>query len=188
MTKWMDEAVRLKVRELEVQSGLREFPISVFTCKTLTKLHIENCSRLKVMEWHSPFNLPCLKTLSIVVFCNPSLNAFKLIRGCPILETLSLTVLDQGCGHPEDYIFNIHTLKHLKLEVTGKCNKTINNVVLNVPTLEDLFIGGWWCSHFVMEDFPSLVSVKFSSFVPWLEHLWVELLKGISRSMSISFN
>ncbi|PWA50612.1 FBD-like protein [Artemisia annua] len=120
------------------------------------------------------------------VYRSPSLNAFKLIRGCPILESLSLAV-SYRWGQSEDYIFNIPTLKHLKLEATGKCVKTINKVVLNVPNLEDLFISGEWCSLFVMEDFPTLVSVKISPFVLWLEHLWVELLKGISGAKLISF-
>ncbi|GJX68652.1 FBD-like protein, partial [Tanacetum coccineum] len=136
------------------------------------------------MEWQTPFNLPSLKTLNMFVYSGPSLNAIKLIRGCPILESLSLTVSFRG--QPEDYIFNIPTLKHLNLEVIGKCRETISKVVLNVPNLEDLFIGGQWCSQFVMEDFPSLVMVNIS-FVLWIEHLRVELLKGISGAKSISF-
>ena len=87
------------------------------------------------MEWHSPFNLPCLKTLSIDVFFSPSLiNAFKLIRGWPILETSSLKLSFISniivSSQRDDYIFNIPTLKHLKLEAIGKCVTTSNKTHL----------------------------------------------------------
>ncbi|GKA35886.1 RNA-directed DNA polymerase, eukaryota, reverse transcriptase zinc-binding domain protein [Tanacetum coccineum] len=185
-TKWVDEAVRLNVRDLEIQSVMLELPLSLFTCKTLTKLTIENLNSAKDLEWQTPFNLPCVKTLDIGVYDNPSLTAFRLIRGCPVLESLAFYIHERN--NEEEYRFNIPTLKHLKLKVwKSRPRIGVNKIVLNVPNLEDLFVGGWWRSLFVMEDFPSLVSVTFSDF--WLRYgnLWVEFFKGIIEAKSLSY-
>ncbi|PWA65712.1 FBD-like protein [Artemisia annua] len=185
MTKWINDAISLNVRDLDIQFALLELPVSFFTCKTLTKLRIENGSDFEVMDWQTPFNLPCLKTLDIAIFSDPSLNAFRLIRGCPVLESLSLKITWRG--DEEDYIFRIPTLKHLKLSVP-KCASIINKVVLNVPNLDSFCLDGTWCSLFVMEDFPSLVSVSFSFSEVRFVHLYVELLKGITGAKSLSLD
>ncbi|GKA35884.1 FBD-like protein [Tanacetum coccineum] len=182
MTKWIDEAVRLNVRELDIQSDLLELPLSFLACKTLTKLTIESNRSWEVLDSQTPFNLPCVKTLDVAVFDNPSLNAFKLIGACPVLESLSFKIDNRS--DEEEYRFTIPTLKHLKLRI--RKSDPINKVVLNVPNLEDLFISGWWCSHFVMEDFPSLVSVTFSDLQLAFDNLWAELLKGIIGAKSLS--
>ncbi|KAJ0669147.1 putative F-box domain, leucine-rich repeat domain superfamily, F-box-like domain superfamily [Helianthus annuus] len=102
---WIDKAVRLNVRELDIQGLMLSLPLSFFTCKTLTKLRLnnENCH---YFLWKSgclcPVNLPCLKTLDIVAYSNPFANAFKLIAGCPMLESLSLEVTK--CNSEEDLI------------------------------------------------------------------------------------
>ncbi|PWA44263.1 FBD-like protein [Artemisia annua] len=155
MTKWINEALRRKVSEFEIQCGLLELPISFYTCKTLTKLRVENECQEVFMDWQTPFNLPCLKTLDIALFSKPSLNAYKLIRGCPILESLSL----QFTYDPdeEEYIFSIPTLKRLTLVKKlkwGPCNK----LVFIVPNLEELCLDSRWCLPFRMEELPSLVS------------------------------
>ncbi|PWA62518.1 FBD-like protein [Artemisia annua] len=183
VSKWIDEAVRLNVSELDIRVMLLGLPLSLFTCKTLTKLRVGfNSQHSNVWDWPTQVNLPCLKTLDIAVFSNPSLNAFKLIGGCPVLESLSFEV-DHRSGE-EEYRFSIPTLKHMKLRI--RKSDPINKVVLNVPNLEDLFISGWWCSHFVMEDFPSLVSVTFSGFRLTFDNLWAELLKGIIGVKSLT--
>ncbi|PWA44262.1 FBD-like protein [Artemisia annua] len=187
MTKWINEAVRLKVSELEVQYGdLLELPFCLFTCKTLTKLRIDNYNERDVCDSQTPFNLPCLKALDIAIYRNSSPIVFKLISGCSILETLSLQIY--SLSNIEEYKFNIPTLKRLTLRL-WKSRSNINKVVLNVPNLEDLFIFGGWCSLiFVMQDFPSLVSTEFSSSVLWSDHFWVELLKGLTRAKSLSLS
>ncbi|PWA50858.1 FBD-like protein [Artemisia annua] len=182
LTKWIDEAVRLNVRELYIQSGLLKLPLNLLTCKTLTKLTIESNNYCDGLDRQTPFNLPCLKTIDITVFGIGSRNALKLIRGCPVLESFSLQMIH--CSEEEECRFDIATLKHLKLK-TWKWG-SFKKVVLNVPNLEDLTIGGRWGSPFVMEDLSSLVSVTFSLY-PEPSHLWVELLKGIIGAKSLSF-
>ncbi|PWA42570.1 FBD-like protein [Artemisia annua] len=155
MTKWINEALRRKVGEFEIQCGLLELPISFYTCKTLTKLRVENECQNEFMDWQTPFNLPCLKTLDIVVYRHPSLNAFKLIRGCPVLESLSLQFT--GYNNDNEDIFSIPTLKRLKLIRKLKW-RSCNKLVFIVPNLEDLCLDSRWCSPFEMEELPSLVS------------------------------
>ncbi|PWA49887.1 FBD-like protein [Artemisia annua] len=186
VSRWIDEAVRLRVRELDIQVILLELPSSLFTCKTLSKLRIGYNSRdWDVCDWPTQVNLPCLKTLDVAVFGSPFLNAFRLIRGCPVLESLSLEITWRG--DEEDYIFRIPTLKHLKLSIV-KCASIINKVVLNVPNLDSFCLDGRWCSLFVMEDFPSLVSVSISFWEVRFVHLYVELLKGITGAKSVSLD
>ncbi|KVH97371.1 F-box protein At4g09920-like [Cynara cardunculus var. scolymus] len=185
-SKWINEAVRLNVRELDIQVILLELPISLFTCKTLTKLRLD-CGVFDLDVWNcpSPVALPCLKTLDIAVSREPSASAFKLIHGCPVLESLSLQVLWRN--DEEEYNFNIPTLKRLRL-ITMKCVSVINKVVLNLPNLEYLFVGGILCSLFVMVDLSSLVKARVSYFEVRFSDMLVELLKGISGAKSISWS
>nr|XP_043625826.1 F-box/LRR-repeat protein At3g59200-like [Erigeron canadensis] len=111
--KWIDEAIRLNVSELEIRSVLLDLP-SPFVRKTLTKLTLV-CTRYWD-DWNItyPVDLPLLKTLDIEVYTNPNLNAFKIIPGCPLLEYLSLEVTRHEGD--EEYNFNIPTLKCLKIK------------------------------------------------------------------------
>ncbi|KAF5757170.1 putative F-box domain, FBD domain, leucine-rich repeat domain superfamily [Helianthus annuus] len=179
--KWIDAAVRLHVSELDVKAMLLELPLCLFTCRTLTKLRIDHDTQYEeVWECPSLVNLPFLKTLDIVVFKNPIVNAFKLIPGCPMLESLSLHV--QCCNNEDDYIFNIATLKRLKLTF-NKAPVVHTRVVLHVPNLEYLSIGGG--SIFVMEDMPSLVEASVG-FGDTKVDRWVEFLKRITGIKSLS--
>ncbi|XP_022024832.1 FBD-associated F-box protein At3g52670 [Helianthus annuus] len=138
--------------------------------------------RLDSTVWKCPcqVTLPCLKTLDITVYTNPLVSAFKLISGCPVLESLYLKVGYVGFVH---YTFNIPTLKRLKL--TLLCSSDINEVIIDVPNLEYLFVGGIMCSVFVVKNVLSLVEASIS--VHGLSvHLWDELLKGISGVKSLS--
>ncbi|KAJ9563525.1 hypothetical protein OSB04_008685 [Centaurea solstitialis] len=186
VSKWISEAVRLNVHELDIQVKLLELPISLFTCKTLTKLRLGSSVHGSDV-WHCPssVDLPCLKTLDVVVSKETSASGFKLIHGCPVLESLSLLVAWRN--DEQEYNFNIPTLKRLKL-ITMKCVSVINRVVLNVPSLEYLFVGGILCSLFVMEDLPSRVEATVSYFEVRFSDLLVELLKGISGAKSISWS
>ncbi|KAJ0448990.1 putative F-box domain, FBD domain, leucine-rich repeat domain superfamily [Helianthus annuus] len=187
VSNWIDKAVRLNVRELDIEVIEQvELPLSLFTCKTLTKLRLKTAFR----ECPCRVNLPCLKTLAIFVYKNPFLNAFKLIAGCPVLESLYLKV--SFYDGVEDYIFRIPTLKRLKL--TFLCSPVVNKVVLDVPNLEYLFVGGTPCSIFVMKNVSSLVEASISLYdftydhlqKLTFEHLWAELLKGVSGVKSLS--
>ncbi|XP_076945206.1 F-box protein At4g09920-like [Bidens hawaiensis] len=186
VSNWIDEAVRLNVCELDIQVMKFKLPLSMLTCKTLTKLRL-NCSAYDLTVWYpSLVYFPCMITLDITIY-NPFVNLFTLINGCPTLETLSLEV--RCIAIPTiHYILYIPTLKQLKLTLP-KC-VFINKVVLHVPNLEYLSVGGVLSSIFVIEDVSSLVeaSVSFSemSFYGKISHQWVELIKGLSGVKSLS--
>ncbi|GKC44931.1 FBD-like protein, partial [Tanacetum coccineum] len=179
VSKWISEAVRLNVSELDIQMisniGL---PLSLFTCNTLSKLSLKLIGHYKTeFSWECPpsIYLPNLKTLDIIdnfkrfdininsISCD---NIFKLIRGCPLLEDLSLKIHNMP-GYIEDFYFKAPTLKRLKLALLYWCSDDIHKVVLNVPNLEYLHIeeSSLLCSLFVMEDLSSLVKAKVSCFV-----------------------
>ncbi|MFS8021013.1 putative leucine-rich repeat domain superfamily [Helianthus anomalus] len=128
-------------------------------------------------------NLPCLKTLDIVAYTNPFVNAFKLINDCPVLESLSLEIT--MCKYKKDFMFIIPTLKRLKLSFI-KHASVLNKIVLNVPNFEYLFVHGVLSSSFVMEDVSSLVEASISCTQMRNHHLWFELLKGINGVQSLS--
>ncbi|KAJ0430576.1 putative F-box domain, FBD domain, leucine-rich repeat domain superfamily [Helianthus annuus] len=184
ISSWIDKAVRLNVSELDIQVLIFKLPLSLFTCKTLTKLRIDDGNlNSRVWECPCPVNLPCLKTLDIAVHDNPFVNAFGLIRGCPILESLSLEVsIDKE--EERYYIFNnIPTLKRLKLILERVFFSVTKQVVLNLPNLEYLFVGDSLGSVFVVEDLPSLVEASVSSY-----HMCLEFLKGISGVKSLTID
>lgn len=183
VSKWITHAIKLNVSELDIQVRKLDLPLSLFTCKTLTKFRLNfgaNSTRYKAL-WGCPseVNLPCLKTLDIVVYSEPFENAFKLIDGCPVLENLSLNITRRDTA--ENYRFNIPTLKRLTLSFYSTV-ALINDVVLNVPNLEYLCIdANTLTSRFVMRDLSSLVEAKVSCGVKD-DHLWDQLMKGISRA------
>ncbi|KAK9074363.1 hypothetical protein SSX86_006961 [Deinandra increscens subsp. villosa] len=187
VSDWIDQAVKLNVRELDIDVFQLTLPLSMFTCNTLTKLRLNRGIHDKgVWECPSLVYLPSLKSLDISVYTNPFVNAFKLIHGCPMLESLSLEV-NVHEKDEEDYIFDIPTLKRLKVTLRDSAS-VINKVVLRLPNLEYLLIGGTLCSNFVMEDVSSLVEacVSFSNVRLDRSHLWVELLNGLSGVKSLS--
>ncbi|KAK1412158.1 hypothetical protein QVD17_33171 [Tagetes erecta] len=184
LSNWINEAVRLNVRELDIKVFQLGLPLSLFTCKTLTNLRLSHSEDDK-SGWECPclVYLPCLKNLDVNVFGNPFVNAFKLISGSPILESLSLVISSHN--GEEDYVFNIPTLKRLNLYLHDRSNT--NKVVLNVPNLESLFVGGKMCSLFVMEDVSSLVAATIKCHsIFGRGDMWVELLKGVSGVKSLS--
>ncbi|XP_076904250.1 FBD-associated F-box protein At4g10400-like [Bidens hawaiensis] len=166
ISNWIDKAITLSIRELDIQYKLFELPSSLFTCTTLTKLKI--CVPV--------VNLPCLKTLDVAVFTSPFSSAFKLIAGSPMLEDLSLQVV-MHCDE-KDFVFDIPTLKRLKLRLFRSENT--NKLVLGVPKLEHLLFDGTLYSLFVMEDVLSLVEASFSFEDKSFNNHMVELSKGIS--------
>ncbi|KAJ0435488.1 putative F-box domain, FBD domain, leucine-rich repeat domain superfamily [Helianthus annuus] len=186
VSNWIDELVRLKISELDLQVQQLQLPPSMFTCKTLTKLRLDRSGYAfrDVWEFNCPVNLPCLKTLDIAVYATPSVNAFKLISGCPMLESLSLEVTWFNMNE-EDYVFNIPTLKRMKL-TWSKYDLRINKVILNVPNLEHLYVRGALRSVFVMEDVSSLVEASVPLDYVSYGHLSAELLKGLSGVKSLS--
>ncbi|XP_076946708.1 F-box/LRR-repeat protein At3g59200-like [Bidens hawaiensis] len=186
-SSWIDKAVQLNVHELDIHAVKVEPPLSMFTCKTLTKLRLRynvDDDDQSVWKWTSSVCLPCLKTLDIVVYKNPFQSTFKLISGCPMLECLSLEVTIRN--DEKNYIFNIPTLKRLKLTFSSVITIVVKEVVLNVPNLEYLFVGGVLYSFFVMEDVSSLVEASISFSEITYNYLWVELLTGISGVKSLS--
>ncbi|KAI7741180.1 hypothetical protein M8C21_019359 [Ambrosia artemisiifolia] len=184
---WIYKVVRLNIRDLDLEAHLFQLPLSMFTCKTLTTLILIQSPHDRNDDWeiHFPVNLPCLKTLDITGYANLVPSAFKLINGCSVLESLSLKVTFSG--GLEDYLFNIPTLKRLRIIfICHEFHKNMNKVVLNVPNLEYIFFDGTLCSLFVMEDVSSLVEASFKFFRIFFYFLWVELLNGLSGVKSLS--
>ncbi|PWA93275.1 FBD-like protein [Artemisia annua] len=182
LSKWIREAIRLNVCELDIQVKNPKLPLSIFTCKTLTKLRL-HLNHSYSFNWDGSCNLPCLKTLDIVVHSKFSIEyAFKVIHGCPSLETLSLILYR---GDLKVYNFKIPSLKRLKLKFF---QSSVNKVVLNVSSLEYLFLGGNLFSFFFMENLSSLVEAKVSCEIRYI-HFLSDFLKGISgvKSLYLTF-
>nr|GEW73653.1 FBD-like protein [Tanacetum cinerariifolium] len=174
-------------------------PLSLFTCNTLSKLSVKLINPFyNEFSWEFPpsIYLLNLKTLDITdnfnrfdininsISCD---NIFKLIDGCPLLEYLSLKI--QMPSTTEDFYFKAPTLKRLRLALLYNSANDIHTVVLNVPNLEYLHIDESivLCSLFVMEDLSSLVKAKVSYYV-FEYHLWVELLKGLSKVRNLTLD
>ncbi|KAJ0633868.1 putative F-box domain, leucine-rich repeat domain superfamily, F-box-like domain superfamily [Helianthus annuus] len=174
LSNWIDKAIGLNVREVDICASTR-LPSSLFTCKTLAKLRLNQC----VGKSLSLIYLPCLKSLDIVGFPNS-----KLIHGCPMLESLSSKV--SWCDLKKDYIFNIPTLKRLELTFASTINEVNHKVVLRVPNLEFLSVVGVLSSSIVFEDVSSLVGASIACHEPTVIQRWVELLKGIRRVQNLS--
>ncbi|KAI3764209.1 hypothetical protein L2E82_14213 [Cichorium intybus] len=176
VSMWINEAIKLNVCELDIKVTMRELPPNLFSCKSLTKLRLDaSCVDLTVPF---PVILPRLKTLDISIKNRPSLNAFRVIQGCPVLESLSLLI---RLSDYEDCKFNIPTLKKLELTTYGQA-PVINKIVLNLPNLEYLGVDGCLRSAFVMEDLSSLVEDVLKSPLPKFPNLRHLELKGSTRT------
>ncbi|PWA74138.1 FBD-like protein [Artemisia annua] len=173
MSKWITEALRLNVSELESLHGKDSHKVKITFYYPVSHS----------LDLQSSVNLPCVKILEIVIILNgPSDNVFKIIGGCPVLENLSLRV--SSWNNKEDYYFKIPTLKRLELSISDSTT-IIKNIVLNVPKLEYLFVDGILYSHVVIEDMSSLVEAK-SSCEARYDHLGIEFLKGLSKAKILS--
>ncbi|CAH1416545.1 unnamed protein product [Lactuca virosa] len=185
VAKWINEAIRLNVSEVDIQVRKIGLPLSLFTCKTLTKLRLAGSTfdDSDVFNGQSPVvMLPGLETLDLNVSRISCVNLFRFIHGCPVLESLSLEIL--WPDDEVDYNFNIPTLKRLELRMSSLYT---SKVVLNVPNLEYLCVGEDLCPHFVMKDLSSLVeaAVFFNGgLIDYRQK--VELLKGLSGVKSLS--
>lgn len=187
-SEWISEAVKRNVCELDIQVRKLHLPLSLFTCKTLTRFRLHFFPRHGSQSralWDCPsvVTLPCLKTLDVMVYSNPFDTVFKLIHGCPALENLSLEITRRNSA--DDYCFEIPTLKRLTLSIFSSIS-AIHRVVLNVPNLEYLCVSQQCLqSLFVIKDLSSLVEAKSSCGIVCY-HLWAELLKGISGAKYLS--
>ncbi|GJQ94897.1 FBD-like protein [Tanacetum coccineum] len=180
---WIKKAVAFNVCELDIEVTTVELPLSLFTCKTLTKFRLHySYPQFSLPDCVSSINLPNLITLDINVASEPFHDAVKLIHCCPILVNLSLKI--KWWDEKEDYTFNIPTLKRLKLSIFSSSLR-VKKVILNVPNLECLIVDGVWCSRFVIEDLSSLVEANVSCKVVH-EYLWFELLKVTSEAKFLS--
>lgn len=182
VSKWINKALRLNVCEIDVRVRHLELPLSLFNVETLTKLTLHfTFLHCPFLDLQSSVNLPCVKNLEIVILNEPCEHVFKVIHGCPKLESLSLRI--RWWNHEEDYSLKLPTLKRLELSIS-ESTSLINKVVVNVPNLEYLLVDGILCSHLVLENLPSLVKAKTSCEVDH-DHLGAELLKGINEAESL---
>ncbi|KAM0017033.1 putative leucine-rich repeat domain superfamily [Helianthus debilis subsp. tardiflorus] len=180
LSNWIDNVLKLNVRELDICVIQSELPSSVFTCKTLTDLRLELCA-CDYYRWELPSTiyLPCLKTLDIVGCNNP-----LVIHGCcPVLESLSLEV---SCNDEENFILNIPTLKRLKLICRSGYSNVNNKIILRVPKLEYLFVDGLLCSLFEREDMPSLVVASIACWQSISDFPWADILNKLRGVQNLS--
>ncbi|KAF5757119.1 putative F-box domain, leucine-rich repeat domain superfamily, F-box-like domain superfamily [Helianthus annuus] len=180
LSNWIDNVLKLNVRELDICVIQSELPSSVFTCKTLTDLRLELCA-CDYYGWELPSTiyLPCLKTLDIVGCNNP-----LVIHGCcPVLESLSLEV---SCNDEKNFILNIPTLKRLKLICRSGYSNVNNKIILRVPKLEYLFVDGVLCSLFEMEDMPSLVVASIACWQSIYDFPWADILNKLRGVQNLS--
>ncbi|XP_076945208.1 F-box/LRR-repeat protein At3g59200-like [Bidens hawaiensis] len=182
VTNWIDIAIWLNISEFDIQVIPRKgpktvLPLTLFTYSTITKLKLSKTS------WECPPSvyLPSMKTLDIIGSINPCDIAFKLICGCPVLESLSLEVLCSN--NKEDYVFNIPSLKRLTLKIRSKVS---NEVVLNLPNLEYLFVGGVLRLLFIEEDMFLLIWASFAPCERTFNHSLVDILNKIRGVQSLS--
>ncbi|KAJ0669104.1 putative F-box domain, FBD domain, leucine-rich repeat domain superfamily [Helianthus annuus] len=178
VSNWINSAVRLNVRELDICVIQSELPLSVFTCNTLTSLRLELSScDFGGWEFPSTIYLPCLKTLDIVGCNNP-----QAIHGCcPVLESLSLEV---SCE--EDFVLNIPTLKWLKVLICRSGYSIVSKIMLCVPKLEYLFVDGVLSSFFEMEDVSSLVGASIACWHCELDFLLADILNKLRGVQNLS--
>ncbi|PWA42569.1 FBD-like protein [Artemisia annua] len=187
VSKWITEAVRLKVCELHLKVRHIKLPLSFFLNKTLTDISLDFTElHFPLLDGESNITLPCVKTLDIVISSQPHENVSKLIHGCPELRNLSVGI--KNCNRPQHYHYKIPTLKRLKLSICQSVSY-ISPVYLQLPNLEHFFVDGLLCLEFVEEDLDlsSLINAKATCHVKD-DGLWVELLERISQAKSISLN
>ncbi|GJS42726.1 probable alpha,alpha-trehalose-phosphate synthase [UDP-forming] 7 [Tanacetum coccineum] len=85
--KWISKAVTFNVSELDIEVTDVELPLSLFTCKTLTKFRLHySYPQFSLPDCVSSINLPNLITLDINVASEPFYDAVKPHQTHPMLS------------------------------------------------------------------------------------------------------
>ncbi|XP_076946707.1 uncharacterized protein LOC143618341 [Bidens hawaiensis] len=142
-----------------VHARLSMLPEEIIT-HILSLMPTEYAVKTSVLSKSWRYSWMLLKNLDVVARQRPFVNTLQLICGCPVLESLSLKVIIWK--KEEDYIFNIPTLKRLKLRLHRMFTSLSNKLILNLPNLEYLSVRGLLGPIFVMEDVSSLVEASVS--------------------------
>lgn len=152
---WISAVLSHRVQELVLTLSLRanyEFHFSLFNFKTLTVLHLQNCS-LKISTATRFETLKTCGLVDVTFLDDPSTQC--LFPHCPVLEDL---VLD-NCFWKKwaTFIFAIPSLKRFKLNF----DDLYFFVKIYAPKLEDLELNGCFTwVDWVLWDLRSLVNVS----------------------------
>ncbi|KAI7742671.1 hypothetical protein M8C21_027814, partial [Ambrosia artemisiifolia] len=163
---WIYKVVRLNIRKLDLEGHLFQLPLSMFTCKTLTTLILIQSPHDGNDDWeiHFPVNLPCLKTLDITVYANLVPSAFKLINGCPVLESLSLKLLNGLSGVKSLSLQNMTSLMEFRSPISLR--------LPIFPNMTHLELTWFWHTRLIPQ---------FLERAPELKHLFIEKLVDAFR-------
>ncbi|OVA07742.1 F-box domain [Macleaya cordata] len=166
---WILAAVRRNVQELLLRVSLWEyqtfqFPPSLFTCKSLTKLEL-SLGDMSESEFIPPksMDLPMLKSLEL---CGVSIYDEKftdmLFSSCPVLE--SLIIKDCRLN-----LNNISTLKlkHFKLEYEyyDSEDSVVKTLKLYAPNLTSFICKSYMSHDYALENLSSLVTADIHLMV-----------------------
>ncbi|MED6176105.1 hypothetical protein PIB30_084674 [Stylosanthes scabra] len=92
---WVETAVSSNLEELQLNisvKGKQNFvmPLTIFSCTALVTLSLNFFGNAITVLNRSFYHLPSLKNLSLLLESSKNLEA--LISGCPVLETLNLSI------------------------------------------------------------------------------------------------
>ncbi|KAI3884051.1 hypothetical protein MKW92_042147, partial [Papaver armeniacum] len=152
VNKWINNVIKRKVEELFLSSVFLTsliFPLSFFTCDSLTVLELDNI-RLDVPD---TISFPRLKSLRLkhMEFVK-EIAIEKLVSNCPILE--ELTLIHGLCFKCEVLRIENLALKNLCISLDYIIESTVK---ICAPNLSTFSYGSQVPTDFVFDRFPSLV-------------------------------
>ncbi|KAI3845941.1 hypothetical protein MKX03_013626 [Papaver bracteatum] len=183
VNRWISTIMKHKVEEFSLSMmGLRStssiFPLSFFTCDSLTQLHLEIRTTLGQFIIPNAVSFPKLKILRLasIDFVDET-SARKFFSNCPILEELSLCY----CSLYQEFCIVNPTLKHLSIT---SCFFTQSTVKIYAPNLLTIDFSCDLPGDFVLSSFPSLVEadVHFDIYDAYEYNVFVKLFKKLSSA------
>ncbi|GER43034.1 F-box family protein [Striga asiatica] len=140
---WITTAIDRSIRNLYLQLNLYTFPRSLFNCKTIVDLKLDNYrASLSAVD---NVSLPSLKKLHVNnVVCENDDALPRFLSGCPLLEELNMAIYFQydyaGCIN-----ISSPTIKKLKLDIDYSF-RPFNleyRIIINAPALRYLQVYGY---------------------------------------------
>lgn len=187
---WISAAIKRKVRELVLSCHYdqppAEFHQSLFSCNSLVVLKL----KLKVVL-NFPMASICFPNLKVLelpwVLYKDNNSAENLISSCPILEDLSM----RGDGSINMRTLNVtsRSLKRLSLGF-GNSKDSVENIVIDAPSLESLEIRDGVKHDYVVRDMSSIIkaeldlsdsSFRYAILVDYKTSSLENLIRAISK-------
>ncbi|KAI3837172.1 hypothetical protein MKW92_011822, partial [Papaver armeniacum] len=150
VTGWINIVIKHKVEELFLLGSSFLFPLSFFTCDSLTVLDLEGFVRLDVPN---TVCFPKLKLLRLGYMGVNGINIEKLVSNSPILEDLSLIY----CHDLEPSVLRIASISLKKLRIHD-CSHFIKSILkISAPNLSTISYRLSALAPLVIDNFPSLI-------------------------------